>query len=90
MMDIQSRVIDHFPSDKEYTIVIDHSHNHILTDDQIKVNPNIVRVQPNELAIFLIDLLRLKKQVSRVVLGFHSRNSIIVSSKRNTLVQDLS
>ncbi len=56
-----ARVVDHFPSEKEYTIVIDHSHNHILTDDLFKVNPNIVRVQPNELAIFLIDLLRLKK-----------------------------
>ena len=57
-----ARVVDHFPSDEEYTILLDHSHDHILTEEFFKVNPQVVGgFQPTELATFLIDLLRLEK-----------------------------
>jgi len=56
-----TRVFDHFPSDEEYTILLDHSHNYILTEELFKVNPQFGGFQPTELATFLIDLLRLEK-----------------------------
>ena len=57
-----ARVVDHFPSDEEYTILLDHSHNHILTEEFFKVKPvGYGGFQPTELATFLIDLLRLEK-----------------------------
>jgi hypothetical protein len=59
-----ARVVDHFPSDEEYTIVLDQSYPHVLT-----VNGDIAKLgnlgaglsKPTELATFLIDLLRLEK-----------------------------
>ena len=56
-----ARVVDHFPSDEEYTILLNHSDNHILTEELFKVNPQVGGFQPTELATFLIDLLRLEK-----------------------------
>jgi len=58
-----ARVMDHFPTDKEYTIVLDHSHhNHMLTEQFFKDYPlNNRIVEPTVLATFLIDLLRLEK-----------------------------
>jgi len=58
-----ARVVDHFPSDEEYTIVLDQSYPHVLT-----VNSDIAKLgnlgaelpKPTELATFLIDLLRLE------------------------------
>ena len=58
-----ARVVEHFRSDDEYTIVIDHNpQNHLLTEDLFKDNPRMHGLgQPTELAIFLIDMLRLEK-----------------------------
>jgi len=58
-----TRVVEHFPSDDEYAIVIDHNPQyHLLTEDLFKYNPRPLGLgQPTELAIFLIDLLRLEK-----------------------------
>ena len=58
-----ARVVDHFPTDKEYTIVLDHSHhNHMLSEQFFKDYPqNNGVVEPTVLATFLIDLLRLEK-----------------------------
>ena len=58
-----ARVVEHFPSDDEYAIVIDHNPQyHLLTEDLFKENPRPLGLgQPTELAIFLIDLLRLEK-----------------------------
>ena len=57
-----ARVVEHFPTDNEYTIVLDHDPNHrMLTEDFFKVNPQVGGFQPTELATFLIDLLRLEK-----------------------------
>lgn len=57
-----ARVVDHYPTDKEYTIVLDHSHhNHMLTEQFFKDYPqNNGVVEPTVLATFLIDLLRLE------------------------------
>ena len=58
-----TRVVEHFPSDDEYAIVIEHNpQDHLLTEDLFKDNPRPPGLgQPTELAIFLIDLLRLEK-----------------------------
>lgn len=58
-----ARVMEHFPTDKQYTIVLDHSHhNYMLTEQFFKDYPqNNGIVEPTVLATFLIDLLRLEK-----------------------------
>ena len=59
-----ARVVDHFPTDNEYTIVLDHDPNHhMLTEDFFKNNEQgkWPKIQPTVLATFLIDLLRLEK-----------------------------
>ena len=57
-----ARVVEHFPSDEDYTIVIDHDSADILTEDLFKQNPTLLAsMEPTQLATFLIDLLRIEK-----------------------------
>jgi len=54
-----ARVVDHFPSDEEYTIVLDQSYHHVDIKKLGNLGPGLSK--PTELATFLIDLLRLEK-----------------------------
>lgn len=59
-----ARVLDHFPTDNEYSIVLDHDPlNKMLTDELFKEEGRdwIGEFEPTILATFLIDLLRLEK-----------------------------
>ena len=58
------RVVDHFPTDNEYSIVLDHDPlNKMLTDELFKEEGRdwVGEFEPTILATFLIDLLRLEK-----------------------------
>jgi DNA polymerase III delta prime subunit len=93
-----ARVVEHFPSDDEYAIVIDHNPQyHLLTEDLFKDNPRPLGLgQPTELAIFLIDLLRLEKTgiMGRFGISYsgfdYSFEQMKYSGTRFILVPDLS
>ncbi len=56
-----ARVLEHFPSDKEYSLILDHNgSNHMLTEQFVK-DYDGGGFEPTVLATFLIDLLRLEK-----------------------------
>ena len=59
-----ARIVDHFPSDNQYTITLDQSYPHVITvnDDIAKLEDSGSKLpNPAELTTFLIDLLRLEK-----------------------------
>jgi DNA polymerase III delta prime subunit len=56
-----ARVLEHFPSDKEYSLILDHNgSNHMLTEQFVK-DYDGGGFEPTVFATFLIDLLRLEK-----------------------------
>ena len=58
-----ARVLDHYPSGEEYTVILDHdSHARIIKKDFARIRlTEFDYPRPTELATFLIDLLRLEK-----------------------------
>ncbi len=56
-----ARVLEHFPSDKEYSLILDHNGSNQMLTEQFVKDYDGGGFEPTVLATFLIDLLRLEK-----------------------------